>query len=504
MKPTVLILSGRHDDRKAITQAALSQGCRTAAFLSAPEALDFLGAEAPLMVFCDAGLANGGGALKAIASACNPPDVTFVLIVPPDIKPGLLKALKPWAQDYLTTPVLREAAMARIKNVLRMRHMEQAVERAGRTLEGWLSKMEGAILRFEPLSFDRSETQDELARRVLQAETGGPSHLLIAFPDGRQGLRCDLYVSSSPGPRKAAADLLIPESAVFLGIRSGNGLIRINRFGRGRRREEFHSAFPPELIQATGTIRNLAGSFSAGAYVLALNFRRRVTVDDALALRGLALPGSFLGGVAGEVRDVSDSFLVLTGALAMAADSPGDNGAHVLRMNEYAKILSRRLSLPDRFVRTISYSAQLHDVGKIYIHPDLLEKPLRLTPREFDLIKKHPVFGARILGDSPLLRVARNIALTHHECWDGSGYPQGLAGEAIPIEGAIVKIADVYDALRTMHTYKSSCSHEDACLMILDGSADGFHETRPSHFHPDVLRAFRKAATKFEEIYSAN
>jgi HD-GYP domain-containing protein (c-di-GMP phosphodiesterase class II) len=159
------------------------------------------------------------------------------------------------------------------------------------------------------------------------------------------------------------------------------------------------------------------------------------------------------------------------------------------------------MSLPESFIRTISYSAQLHDVGKFCIHPDLLKKPLRLTPHEFELVKKHTALGARILGDAPMLRVARNIALTHHECWDGSGYPAGLAGNAIPIEGAIIKVADVYDALRTMQTYKSSYTHDDAYRLILDGGGDECHDIRPSHFHPHALRAFRATAGKFEEIY---
>jgi response regulator RpfG family c-di-GMP phosphodiesterase len=433
----------------------------------------------------------------------------MVLLITSDVKPGLLRALKPWVHDYLTSPVLREAAAARIKNALRARRLEQTARRATRTLEGWLSKIESAMKQFKPLSFDRSKTQDELAARILrggkgQEDKSGPAYLLTASPDGKQGLLCDLYAPHTSGTRNAVAGFTIPESTVFLSIRSGNGLICINRFGRGRCRGEYRHAFPPELVQATGPIWNLAGSFHAGGYVVALNYGRRVTEEDALLLRGFALPGSFLGSVAGEVQDVSDSFLVLTRALALAADSPGDNGAHVLRMNEYAKTLARQLSLPARFIETISYSAQLHDVGKIYIHPDLLEKPLRLTAREFDLVKQHPLFGARILGDSPLLRVAKNIALTHHECWDGSGYPSGLSGNAIPIEGAIVKIADVYDALRAMHTYKSSNSHEDACRFILDGGGDGFHEIRPAHFHPDVLRAFRSIAGKFEEIYHSN
>jgi response regulator RpfG family c-di-GMP phosphodiesterase len=163
--------------------------------------------------------------------------------------------------------------------------------------------------------------------------------------------------------------------------------------------------------------------------------------------------------------------------------------------------MAERMKCSTRFVRTISYSAQLHDVGKIYIHPDLLDKPLRLTSHEFDLVKKHPLLGAKILGDSPALNVARNIALTHHECWDGSGYPAGLSGEAIPVEGAIVKIADVYDALRTMHSYKAPLSHDDACRFILGGGGDGLHEIRPAQFHPGALRAFGEASREFEDIY---
>lgn len=202
-----------------------------------------------------------------------------------------------------------------------------------------------------------------------------------------------------------------------------------------------------------------------------------------------------------QSRDISESFLIMARALALATDSHGDNGAHVRRMNEYARTIAEHMSLPESYVRAVSYSAQLHDVGKIYIHPDLLQKPLRLTPHEFKLVKTHPVLGAKILGESPMLRVAKNIALTHHECWDGSGYPSGLSGDAIPLEGAIVKIADVYDAIRTMHSYKSPYSHEDTCRMILEGGGDGIHEVKPSHFNPDALRAFQHVRDQFERIY---
>ncbi len=468
------------------------------------EASTVLEKEEPSLIFCDAALANGGGVLRSLAGVSGNSDLCAVLIIRPDIKPGHLKALKPWAHDYITTPVLREAAAARIRNVLRVKESELTAQRAMSSLEGWLSGMESVLRCFEPLSFDGGKVQDNLARRLLRRSTGErdrPSYLMIAAPDGTTGLNCDIYAAVNGDVRKIGAGTRIPESSVFLRIKAENGLSHINYFDRGCRLDDFQSFFPPQFLQVTGTIYNLTGFVHAGVYVTAFNYGRPATAQDALILKGFFLPGRVLGAVANDMLTVTESFLVTAKALALATDSQGDNGAHVFRMNEYARALAEQMALPSHFVREISYSAQLHDVGKICIHPDLLRKPIRLTNHEFELIKKHPLFGAQILGDSPLLRVARNIALTHHECWDGSGYPAGLAGESIPVEGTIVKIADVYDALRTMHTYKSSCTHEDACTVILGGGGDKLHEVRPSHFHPDALRAFDKVSAAFEEIY---
>jgi response regulator RpfG family c-di-GMP phosphodiesterase len=504
MKPPVVILSDNDADRRAIVDAALSQGCRSLIAGSVPEVSLHLKKETSCLLFCDAALANGGGTFSSLATVCGRSGIHIILIVAADIKSGLLKALKPWVHDYLSTPVLREAAAARIKNAVRMKNLEQAAGKVVSNLQDWLSQLETVVNCFDPLAFDAARSQGDLARRLVRMipnDRDKPAYLMIAVPDGCMGLDCDLYAAGDGGAEKIVEHIKIPESAVFLRIKADSGLSYMNYFDRGGRLADLQASFPPVFLEAVGTIHNLAGFVYADSYVVAFNYGRPVTAEDALFLKGLALPGTFLGAVAGEVRDVSESFLVMTRALALATDSHRDNGAHVQRMNEYARTIAERMMLPDQFVQTISYSAQLHDVGKIYIHPDLLEKPLRLTPHEFELVKRHSALGARILGDAPMLRVARNIALTHHECWDGSGYPAGLAGNAIPLEGAIIKVADVYDALRTMHTYKSSYSHDDACRLILDGGGDECHEIRPSHFHPDAIRAFRETAGKFEEIY---
>ena len=159
--------------------------------------------------------------------------------------------------------------------------------------------------------------------------------------------------------------------------------------------------------------------------------------------------------------------------------------------------MAERLGMSEEFVREIRLKAQLHDVGKIHTAPNLLRKPGALSVGEVEEIRKHTIFGARIIGDHPRLRMARNIALTHHEKWDGSGYPHGLHGEQIPVEGRILAIADHYDALRNPRVYKSAFNHETTIRIITKG--DG--RTLPAHFDPAVLRVFVEMAARFKEVY---
>ena len=192
--------------------------------------------------------------------------------------------------------------------------------------------------------------------------------------------------------------------------------------------------------------------------------------------------------------------------LARAAEyRDNDTGNHVVRVGRFAGLTARELGLDDRRVQLIEQAAMLHDVGKIGIPDAILLKPGKLTPEEFETVQKHCGFGKKIfqaisrdeygvlmthttLGaaivgcDSPLLQMARTIALTHHEKWDGTGYPLGLAGEDIPIEGRITAVADVFDALSSVRPYKPAFPL-DKCLAILE-------EERGKHFEPRIVDAF--------------
>ena len=208
-----------------------------------------------------------------------------------------------------------------------------------------------------------------------------------------------------------------------------------------------------------------------------------------------------------RTEELAQSQLELIRCLALAAEyRDNETGRHVVRVGRYAGVIARQLNLEPKFAQLIEHAAPLHDIGKIGVPDSILLKPGKLDPDEFALMKRHAGFGKRVfeimpdreseilhshvetgsrimnLSSSPILKVAARIALTHHEKWDGSGYPVGLAGNDIPIEGRIVAVADVFDALSTRRPYKDPFPL-DKCFSILK-------EGRGKHFDPAVLDAF--------------
>jgi putative two-component system response regulator len=178
-----------------------------------------------------------------------------------------------------------------------------------------------------------------------------------------------------------------------------------------------------------------------------------------------------------------------------------DTGAHVRRISVYCRDLAQVMGMDQDFVDSIFIASPMHDIGKIGIPDSVLLKPGGFNPQEWAVMKSHSAMGAKILGNSksPYLRLGAEIALNHHERWDGSGYPQGKSGEAIPLAARIMNICDVYDALRSERPYKTALSHQQALDIITLG--DG--RTRPEHFDPLVMAAFEKSHLLFEQIYSS-
>ncbi|MDD3484995.1 HD-GYP domain-containing protein [Azovibrio restrictus] len=176
-----------------------------------------------------------------------------------------------------------------------------------------------------------------------------------------------------------------------------------------------------------------------------------------------------------------------------------ETGNHVLRMSHYARLIAEAYGLGPEAADIILNTAPMHDIGKIGIPDTILLKPGKLDEEDWRVMRQHPVMGAEIIGkhENELLETARVIALSHHEKWDGSGYPYGLAGEAIPLEGRIVAIADVFDALVSERPYKKAYSVQDS-LAFMESQAG-------LHFDPELLQAFRQAlpeVLRIRDIYA--
>lgn len=196
-----------------------------------------------------------------------------------------------------------------------------------------------------------------------------------------------------------------------------------------------------------------------------------------------------------QAEELKETRLQIIQKLGRAAEyKDNETGLHVMRMSHYSHTLALAHGFPEWLADDLLNAAPMHDLGKIGIADSILLKPGKLTTEEFDVMKKHPLIGAEILGESSsrLLNMARIVALYHHEKWDGSGYPHGLKGEDIPIEARIVAIADVFDALTSERPYKKAWSVKDA-LALLD-------EQSGRHFDPELVTLFHSVLPTILDI----
>lgn len=207
-----------------------------------------------------------------------------------------------------------------------------------------------------------------------------------------------------------------------------------------------------------------------------------------------------------ELQAIQDVAVLAMSSMAETRDN--ETGNHILRTQRYVRRLAEQLREHPRFraqltpacIEQLYKSAPLHDIGKVGIPDHILLKPGPLTAQEFELMKTHTTIGCaaieraeRALGmELDFLRLAKEIALSHQEKWDGSGYPQGLAGDAIPVSARLMAVADVYDALISRRVYKPAFSHERALEVLREG--------RGRHFDPDVLDAFLAVHEDFHAI----
>lgn len=193
--------------------------------------------------------------------------------------------------------------------------------------------------------------------------------------------------------------------------------------------------------------------------------------------------------------EIHASRLQIVRRLGLAAEyKDEETGLHIIRMSKISALLGKRAGLDEGQCDLLLNAAPMHDIGKIGIPDHILLKPGKFEPEEWEIMKTHAQIGADILSgdDSPLLVMARDIAISHHEKWDGSGYPHGLSGEAIPLVGRITALADVFDALTSVRPYKKAWPTDEAVDYIIGQSA--------RHFDPELVTHFQSGLPEILEI----
>jgi len=494
VKPVILCVDDEPGNLKLLERTLGTSGYLVVTANDGQEALDIIGSRKVDLVLTDVMMAGVDGfeTCRRIKGDDRYRHIPVVMITALGSKADRIHGIEAGGDDFLSKPYDHAEVLARVKMLLRTQQLNAMLDDSYSNIQNLTSFGSHIMATFHSAGFDVMSQVDSLANQIIRKDAdvaGRPAMVLVRiFNDN--AVTWHHYVYDSGKLNNSGIQLCTP---LDISDRDIN---------------PFYCNSPLSLPQFRPLVEGLASKgivvenmtcfLSTMASVFALNYGRDVTRFDAAVLESLAMQTLFFMHLAIQIRESDAAFAYTVLSLARASEvNDEDTGDHILRVGEYCAIVAQRLGLAEQWVQSIKLQATLHDVGKLHIPSEILKKPGSLDPEEWTLMKSHSVMGAKIIGDHPKFRIARQIALSHHERWDGSGYPFNLSGEQIPLEGRIMNIADQYDALRNARVYKPALDHATTVGIITGG--DG--RTMPQHFDPQVLKVFVETAPLFEEVY---
>jgi response regulator RpfG family c-di-GMP phosphodiesterase len=422
-------------------------------------------------------------------------NIPIIMLTSLGSKEDRIHGINVGADEFLTKPFDSAEVLARINMLMKVKRLNDKVDSTYRNITRLTSFGEEILKSFDPLNFDFETVIDTLVNQIIRRSSDmqhNPAYVLVRTFEKEKGYRWRLYEYIFDNMKKTWLDI---DQRVKVPILKDVNLFFYNSIDR--------TVFVPlvaELRLFKLKVLNLVCYVGRSVSIFCFNYGRSVSSYDAGVLNTLVLQTLFLRSLSEQVIETSDAYKYCVSALARAAEAHDDDDTsrHINMVGLYCAMFAKKLNMNERFVDDIYTQSQLHDVGMIHIPSGILKKPDNLTREEFAIMKNHTSYGAKIIGVHRRFRVARTIASTHHEKWDGSGYPVGLSYDNIPIEGRIAALADQYAALRNKRVYREAFDHETACRIIIGG--DG--RTIPQHFDPKVLKVFKDIASVFDDAFN--
>ncbi|HHQ47378.1 MAG TPA: HD domain-containing protein, partial [Acidobacteria bacterium] len=425
--------------------------------------------------------------LKANESTTRIP---IIILTVDDSEEQRIACLEAGADDFMLKPGSRSEIGARARALLRAKTLSDRLLISYHELDR-LGDFAERFVNRSAAEWSRVEVAEAMARHVLGGDDLPGHRPALLWAVRRIGERFRGGCWRRVGHQLDEIEITVPAASI---------LHWLDRHPPGHGAHIVKGTIDPATAQLLGLpeaagLSGVVALYRNDNLLIAAGYPWEVGTYELALLRAMHRHWDAFERIRREARHTERAFFLTMDALALAAEFyQHGTAAHIQRVGALSAELARLDGAAPRFVRWIAQSAKLHDVGKITIPLELLMRDDDLTEPDVDRLKRHTIDGERLLAGAEHLEMARHIARHHHECWDGSGYPDGLSGEEIPYEARIVKLTDVYDALRSERAYKPALSHREA-LKIL---AEGDQRVRPDHFDPRLLRLFLDNAELIE------